>query len=78
MYRYVIEMTLLRPNTTEALPADILCGLPQSDLLQTPLAGFNGRRSNERDVGSEETHLGSRARTFLLIFNFSYHYLQHS
>jgi len=26
---------------------DILCGLPQSDLLQTPLAGFNGRRGHE-------------------------------
>jgi len=41
----------------QTLMVDILCGLPQSDLLQTPLAGFNGRRGYERDVGSEETHI---------------------
>jgi hypothetical protein len=54
---YVIEMILNKSNTPKPLTADILCELPQFDLLQTPLANSNGRHGNERDVGSEETHL---------------------
>jgi hypothetical protein len=59
MYRYVIEIILDKSNTTKPLSADILCGLPEFDLLQTPLAVYNGRHGHERDVGSEGTHLGS-------------------
>lgn len=57
VYRYVIEMILEKSNTTITLMADILCGLPQFDPLQTPLAHFNGRHGNERDVGSGEIRL---------------------